>query len=121
MLSVQNSNGFENIPPIGYNLDNMKLQQIHTKSTEYQWRSHIGTQGGLGPPKIFEKISIYIYSKVILIKKCYIHNIFTINLKWQVIIGCFLCAKKLFKLWIKIRTNNNLPFKIYCEIVVKIL
>ena len=34
LLSVQNSNGFENIPPIRYNLDNMKLQQIHTKSTE---------------------------------------------------------------------------------------
>lgn len=33
-ISVQNSNGFENIPPIRYNLDNMKLQQIHTKSTE---------------------------------------------------------------------------------------
>ena len=86
-----------------------------------QWRSHIGTQGGLGPPKIFEKISIYIYIRVILIKKCYIYNIFTINLKWQVIIGCHVCAKKLSKLWIKIRTNNNLPLRIYCEIVVKIL
>jgi len=38
-ISVQNSNGFENIPPIGYNLDNMKLLQIHTKSTEYHRKS----------------------------------------------------------------------------------
>ena len=43
-----------------------------------------------------------------IIKKYYIHNIFTINLKWQIIIGCYVCVKKLFKLWIKIRTNNNL-------------
>ena len=73
------------------------------------------------PPQKFEKISIYIYSRVILIKKCYIHNIFTINLKWQVIIDCYVCAKKLFKLWIKIRIDNNLPLMIYCEIVIKIL
>ena len=33
-----------------------------------QW-SHTGTKGGLGPPKIFEKKLVYIYSKVILIKK----------------------------------------------------
>ena len=32
-------------------------------------RSHIGTKGGLGPPKIFEKKLVYIYSRVILIKK----------------------------------------------------
>ena len=66
----------------------MVLEKKHPGLTIYfpfspsnQWRSHIGTQGGLGPPKIFEKISIYIYSRVILIKKYYIHNIFIINLK----------------------------------------
>ena len=80
----------------------------------------MGPKGALAPPKYLKKL-VYIYIRVILIKKCYIHNIFTINLKWQVIIGCHVCAKKLFKLWIKIRTNNNLPLRIYCEIVVKIL
>ena len=80
----------------------------------------LGPKGALAPPKYLKKL-VYIYSRVILIKKCYIHNIFIINLKWQVIIDCYVCAKKLFKLWIKIRTNNNLPLRIYCEIVVKIL
>ena len=80
----------------------------------------MGPKGALAPPKYLKKL-VYIYIRVILIKKCYIHNIFTINLKWQVIIGCHVCAKKLSKLWIKIRTNNNLPLRIYCEIVVKIL
>ena len=47
---------------------------IYGISCYVQWRSHIGTQGALTPPQIFEKISIYIYSKVILIRKCYIHN-----------------------------------------------
>ena len=80
----------------------------------------LGPKGALAPPKYLKKL-VYIYSRVILIKKCYIHNIFTINLKWQVIIGCFVCAKKLFKLWIKIRIDNNLPLMIYCKIVIKIL
>ena len=82
----------------------------------------LGPNGALAPTKYLKiLVYIYIYSRVILIKKCYIHNIFTINLKWQVIIDCYVCAKKLFKLWIKIRTNNNLPLRIYREIVVKIL
>ena len=84
---------------------------------------------GPWPLQIFEKISIYIcvcvcvcvYSRVNFNKKKVIFTILTKNLKWQVIIGCYVCAKKLFKLWIKIRTDNNLPLKIYCEIVVKIL
>ena len=83
---------------------------------------HWDPRGPWPPPKYLKiLVYIYIYSRVILIKKCYIHNIFTINLKWQVIIDCYVCAKKLLKLWIKIRTNNNLPLRIYREIVVKIL
>ena len=79
-------------------------------------------KGAQAPPKYLEKlVYVYIYSRIILIKKCYIHNIFTINLKWQVIIGRYVCTKKLFKLQIKIRTNKNLLLRIYCEIVVKIL
>ena len=91
-----------------------------SNSNEHSGGATLGPKGALAPPKYLKKL-VYIYSRVILIKKCYIHNIFTINLKWQVIIGCYMCAKKLFKLWIKIRTNNNLPLRIYCEIVVKIL
>ena len=73
----------------------------------------LGPKGAQAPPKYLEKlVYVYIYSRIILIKKCYIHNIFTINFKWQVIIGYYVCAKKLFKLWIKIRTNNNLPLMI---------
>ena len=34
---------------------------IYGISCYVQWRSHIGTQGALAPPPIFEKISIYIY------------------------------------------------------------
>ena len=48
---------------------------IYGISCYVQWRSHIGTQGALAPPQYLKKlVYIYIYSKVILIKKCYIHN-----------------------------------------------
>ena len=40
----------------------------------------LGPKGALAPPKYLKKL-VYIYSRVILIKKCYIHNIFKINLK----------------------------------------
>ena len=46
----------------------------------------LGPKGALAPlppPQKYLKklVYIYIYSRVTLIKKCYIHNIFTINLK----------------------------------------
>ena len=44
----------------------------------------LGPKGALAPLKYLKKlvyIYIYIQSRVILIKKCYIYNIFTINLK----------------------------------------
>ena len=46
----------------------------------------LGPKGALAPPKYLKKlvyiyIYIYMYSRVILTKKCYIHNIFTINFK----------------------------------------
>ena len=42
-------------------------------------------------------------------EKCYVYNIFTTNSKGKVEIGCYKWVKKYFKLWIQIRTNNNLP------------
>ena len=76
------------------------------------------------------EIYIYIYierererERVILIKK---KAIFTIFLQ-QILSDRLLLAvtrgwaKKLFKLWIKIRINNNLSLMIRCKISVKIL
>ena len=52
-----------------------------SSSNEHSGGATLGPKGALPPPppKIFEKK--YIYSRVILIKKCYIYNIFIINLK----------------------------------------
>jgi len=52
-----------------------------------------------------------------MIEKCYVHNIFTKNYKWLVIIGynLNLLLKLLFY-----PTNNNLPLKICCKNIVNI-
>ena len=34
--------------------------------------------------------------------KCYVHNIFTTNFKWQVVIGCYYMGKKVISVVVKI-------------------
>ena len=52
------------------------------------------------------------------LEKCYVHNIFTTNHRWLVVIGSNLnlTLRLLF-----CPNNNNLPFKICCKNVVDIL
>ena len=53
-------------------------------------------------------------------KKCYVHNIFIINFKWQVIISCYCLIgeqKSYFSSWFKLKLVKTYHF----EIVVKML
>ena len=51
-------------------------------------------------------------------KKCYVHNIFTINHMWIVIISSNL--NLILRLFFQ-SNNNNLPLKICCKNIVKIV
>ena len=52
--------------------------------------------------------------------RCYVHNIFTTNYRWLIIIGSNLnLTLKLF-LYSIITTNNNLLLKIYCKNIMDI-
>ena len=53
--------------------------------------------------------------------RCYIHNIFTINYKWLIIIGSNLNLTLKLLLCLIITTNNNLLLKIYYKNIVNIL
>ena len=46
----------------------------------------------------------------------YFHNKFYV----MVVISCYKWVKKYFKLWIQIRTNNNLLHVIYCENIIDV-
>ena len=88
-------------------------------------KQYVGTKGGLVPPQYLKKklllllLYIYIYRKregeiveLFYLRKWYIYNIFTTNFKWEIIIGCYRCAKKLFKCWLKLEliTTYHLRF-----------
>ena len=65
-------------------------------------------------------IYIYIYFFFFLYERCYIHNIFTTNHMWLVVIGLNLNLTLRLLFVLTITTSNNLPLKIYCKNIMDI-